>query len=167
MSNDEWFVYIHIHLPLFFFFFFFLFFFFFICFVYFPFYLSFFFFLMRILAWSYRDRDHDRKVASSNPWRSGGRIFFSRVNFVCWLLFGVCFTPVLLQWHVKDPSHSAKIAGGRLHINTLTPLTQQNLCWLTVPLFRQSVGTYPETSSDATCQGTFSQLSRLAGPLCA
>ena len=25
----------------------------------------------------------DRKVASSNPWRSGGRIFFFRVDFVC------------------------------------------------------------------------------------
>ena len=27
---------------------------------------------------------HDRKVVSSNPGRSGGRILFSRVNFVCW-----------------------------------------------------------------------------------
>ena len=25
----------------------------------------------------------DRKVASSNPGRSGGRIFFSRANFLC------------------------------------------------------------------------------------
>ena len=28
-------------------------------------------------------RTRDRKVSSSNPGRSGGRIFFSRVNFVC------------------------------------------------------------------------------------
>ena len=28
-------------------------------------------------------RTRDRKVVSSNPGRSGGRIFFSRVNFVC------------------------------------------------------------------------------------
>ena len=28
-------------------------------------------------------RTRDRKVASSNTGRSGGRIFFSRVNFVC------------------------------------------------------------------------------------
>ena len=28
-------------------------------------------------------RTRDRKVASSNPGRGGGRIFFSRVNFVC------------------------------------------------------------------------------------
>ena len=30
-----------------------------------------------------RVRTRDRKVASPNPGRSGGRIFFSRVNFVC------------------------------------------------------------------------------------
>ena len=40
---------------------------------------------------------HDQKVASSNPGKSGERIFFSRVNFVCWLLLGVCATPVLPQ----------------------------------------------------------------------
>ena len=34
-------------------------------------------------------RTRDRKVASSIPGRSGGRIFFCRVNFVCSLLFGV------------------------------------------------------------------------------
>ena len=32
--------------------------------------------------------------------------------------------PVLLQWHVKDPGHSAKSAGGRLHLNMHTPLTR-------------------------------------------
>ena len=58
----------------------------------------------------------DRKVASSNPGRSGGRIFFSRVIFVCWLLFGVRSNPVLPQWHIKDPGHSAKSTGGRLHL---------------------------------------------------
>ena len=31
-------------------------------------------------------RTGDRKVAGSNPCRSGGRIFFSRVNFLCWLI---------------------------------------------------------------------------------
>ena len=51
---------------------------------------------------------HDRKVASSNPGRSSGRIFFSRINFVGCLLFGVCSNHVLLQWHAKDPGHSAK-----------------------------------------------------------
>ena len=36
---------------------------------------------------------HDRKVVGSNPWRSGGRIFFSRVKFLCWLLFRYPFHP--------------------------------------------------------------------------
>ena len=34
--------------------------------------------------------------------------------------------PVLPQLHVKDPSHSAKSAGGRLHQNMHTPLTKQS-----------------------------------------
>ena len=95
------------------------------------------------------------KVANSNPSRSGGRFFFSRVNFVCWFIFAVHSTPVLLQQHVKkNPSHSAKSAGGRLHLNTHTPLTQQSWSGLTKPLSRHSVGIYPETSSHTTHQGT-------------
>ena len=31
-------------------------------------------------------QSHDQKIASSNPGRSCGIIFFSRVNFVCWLI---------------------------------------------------------------------------------
>ena len=51
------------------------------------------------------------------------------------------FHLVLPSWHVKDHGHCAKSAGGRLHINVHTPLTQQ--CWsgLTM-LSRHSVGTY-------------------------
>ena len=37
----------------------------------------------------------DWKVLSSNPIRINRRIFFSRVNFLCWLVFGVCSTPML------------------------------------------------------------------------
>ena len=33
----------------------------------------------------------DQKVAGLNPCCSGGRIFFSRVNFLCWLLFQYLF----------------------------------------------------------------------------
>ena len=113
----------------------------------------------------------DRKVASSNPGRIGGRIFFPRVNFVCWLLFGVRSTPVLPQWHVKDPGHSAKSAGGRLHLNTHTPLTQRSRSGLTRPLSRHYVGTYRETSSHATRHWTLghSRLSSLShyGPILA
>ena len=32
--------------------------------------------------------------------------------------FGIRSTPVLPQYHVKDPGHSAKRAGGRLQLNT-------------------------------------------------
>ena len=70
-------------------------------------------------------RTRHRKVASSNPGRSGGRIFFCRVGFVSRLLFGVRSTLVLPQLHVKDPGHSANSAGGRLHQNTHTPLTNE------------------------------------------
>ena len=41
----------------------------------------------------------------------------SWVNVVCWLLFSVRSTLMLPQSHVKDPGHSAKSAGGRLHLN--------------------------------------------------
>ena len=106
-----------------------------------------------IACWLKR-RTRDRKVSSSKPGRSGGRIFFSRVNFVCRLLFGVRSTPVSPQWHVKDPGHSARSAGGRLHLNMHTPLTQQSRSGLTMPLSRHSVGTYQQTGSHATRHGT-------------
>ena len=35
--------------------------------------------------------------------------------------FGICSSPVLPQWHIKDPGHSAKSAGGRLQLNTHAP----------------------------------------------
>ena len=84
-------------------------------------------------------RTRDRKVASSNPGRSSGRIFFSRVNFVCLLVFGVRSTAVLPQWHVKDPGYSAKSGGDRLHLNTHTPLTQRSRKEPTIPLCRHLV----------------------------
>ena len=45
-----------------------------------------------IAQWLER-RTRDWKVAGSNPCWSGGRIFFSRVNFLCWLLFRYPFQP--------------------------------------------------------------------------
>ena len=61
---------------------------------------------------------------------------------------------MLLQWHVKDPGHSAKSAGGKLHLNTHAPLTHQSWSGLTILLSRQSVGFCQEMSSHATRQGT-------------
>ena len=105
-------------------------------------------------------RTRDQTVASSNPSRSGWRILFSRVNLVCWLLFGVRSTPVLPQWHVKDPGYSVNSAGGRLHLNTDTPFTQWSRGRLTGPLCRHTVGTYYNTSGN-----TRPQSSQLAEPL--
>ena len=45
-----------------------------------------------IAQWLER-RTRDWKVAGSNPCWNGGRIFFSRVNFLCWLLFRYPFHP--------------------------------------------------------------------------
>ena len=46
---------------------------------------------------------HDRKVAGSNPCWSSGRIFFSRVNFLCWLLFWYPFHPRAIAVACKRP----------------------------------------------------------------
>ena len=62
--------------------------------------------------------------------------------------------PVLPQWHAKDPGHSAKSVGCGLHLNTHTSLTQRTRSRLTMPLCKHSVGTYQETNSHATSQGT-------------
>ena len=72
---------------------------------------------------------------------------------------------VLLQWQVKDPSHSAKSAGGRLHLNTLTPLTQQSQSELTM-LSRHSIGTYQGNELTHNSSGiTGPQSSQLSEPL--
>ena len=109
----------------------------------------------RVACWL-ECRTCDQKVVSSNPCRSDRRIFFSTVNFVCWLFFCVCSTPVLPLWHIKDPGHSVKSAGGSLHLNTHTPLTQQSWSGLTMLQSRHRVGTCQETNSHATHQGTLS-----------
>ena len=48
-------------------------------------------------------RIHDQKVVGSNPCRSGGWIFFSRVNFLCWLLFWYPFHPCVTAVAHKRP----------------------------------------------------------------
>ena len=78
---------------------------------------------VRIAQWVERWARGGRKVTGSNSGRSGGRIFFSRVNFLYSFFFGVRSTSFLPQWHVKDPGHSAEIAGDWVHLNTRTPLT--------------------------------------------
>ena len=55
-----------------------------------------------IAQWLER-RTRDWKVAGSNPCWSGGRIFFSRVNFLCWLLFRYPFHPRVTAVARKRP----------------------------------------------------------------
>ena len=73
--------------------------------------------------------------------------------------------PLLLQWHIKDPRHSAKSAGGRFHLTTHTPLTQRCRSGLTV-LSRHSVGTYQGHELTRNSSGNARpQLFYLAEPL--
>ena len=52
---------------------------------------------------------HDWKVVGSNPCRGGGRIFFSRVNFLCWVLFQYPFHPcVTVVAHKRSQSFCQK-----------------------------------------------------------
>ena len=53
-------------------------------------------------------RTRDRKVVGSNPCWSGGRIFFSRVNFLCWLLFRYPFHPRVTAVARKRPRSSCQ-----------------------------------------------------------
>ena len=54
----------------------------------------------------------------------GGGSFSSPELTFCVDYYSMSAPPVLSQWHVKDPDHSAKSAGGRLHLNTHASLTQ-------------------------------------------
>ena len=101
-------------------------------------------------------RTCDQKVESLNPGRSGGRSFFSKNQPCVLTLYRCLFRPRYTGVAHKRPrSFCQKCRWHVTPINTHTPLTQQSRCGLTLPLSRHSVGTYPETSSHATCQGTF------------
>ena len=69
--------------------------------------------LVYIILCTYRmcseHQTHDQKVASLNPGRSSGRIFFSRVHLVCWLLFGVRSTPHYCSGKKKTPGIWPKV----------------------------------------------------------
>ena len=105
------------------------------------------------------------RFASSNPGRSDGRYFYTRVK-VCRLFLGVRSTPVFLQWHVKDPGHSTNSAGGRLHLNTHTPLTQRSRSGLTMPLVQAWFGNLSANQGKRnSSENTRPQSSQLAEPL--
>ena len=118
-----------------------------------------------IACWLQR-RTRGWQVASSNPGRSGGRIFFSRVNCVCWLLFSVRSTPVLPQWHVKDPGHSAKKCKWQVtptHAYTRDPSKSE---WADYTAVQAECGSLSGNELTRNSSGsTRSQSSQLAEPL--
>ena len=76
------------------------------------------------------------------------------------------FHPVLPQWHEKDPGHSARSAGGRLHFNTHISLTQRSWRGLTM-LSRRNVTTYQENELTGNSSGNThpTDVSQFAEPL--
>ena len=78
--------------------------------------------------------------------------FSSPESTLCADSDSVSVSPPVTAVALKDHSHSAKSADGRLHLNMHTTLTQQSQSGLTMPLSRQSVETYPKTSSHETRQ---------------
>ena len=107
-------------------------------------------------------RTHDRKVASSNPGRSGGSFLLQ--SQLCVLTLIRCpFHPCVTAVARKRPRTFCHSAGGRLHPHMRTPLTQRSPSGLTM-LSRNSMGTYSKTSSLATRRGTqnHSRLSSLS-----
>ena len=76
-------------------------------------------------------RTRDRKVASSNPGRSGRRIFFSKINFLCWLLHGVRSTTRVTAVARKRPRSFCQKCRWQLNPNTQTSLTYEvGVGWL-------------------------------------
>ena len=108
---------------------------------------------------------HDWKVASLNPCRSGRRMFFSRVNFVCCLLFSVRSTPELPWWHIKDPGHCQKCRWQVTpkHMYTLDPSKSE---WADYATVQAECGNLSGNELTRNSSGnTGSQSSQLARPL--
>ena len=80
-----------------------------------------FFSFLVFFFFSQERRTYDRNAARSNLDRSWGRIFFSIVNFVCWLLIRCPFHPNVTAVARKRPPSFCQSAGGRLHECTLDP----------------------------------------------
>ena len=73
---------------------------------------------------------------------------------------------MLPQLQVKDPGHSSKSAGGRLHLNTHIPLDQTKLEWADCAPVQAECGNL--SGNELTCNSsgnTRLQSSQLAEPL--
>ena len=78
-----------------------------------------------------------RKVAGSNPCWSGGIIFFSTVNFLCWLLYRYSFHPRVTAVARKRPrSFCQKCSYTRIH---LTYVALHEVTWCIVVWCTQNV----------------------------
>ena len=76
----------------------------------------------------------DRKITSSNPSRSGRRIFFSRVNFLCWLLLLVCSTSCYPTGIEKTPVSLPKVQLAGYTLLCLRPWpSKATVGWLCCP----------------------------------
>ena len=73
-----------------------------------------------ITQWLER-RTRNRKFAGSNPCWSGGRIFFSKVNFLCWVLFRYPFHFRVTAVAHKRPRSFCQKYRWQLQLNTHTP----------------------------------------------
>ena len=58
----------------------------------------------------------DRNVAGSSPGGSGERIFFSRVNFLCWILFRYPFQPRVTAVARKRPRSLCQKGGWQVTV---------------------------------------------------
>ena len=125
------------------------------------------FVLLLLLRWDsllVECRTRDGKVASLKPGRSSRGIFFSRVNFLCWLLFGVRSTPHVTTVACKRPQSFCQKCIWQVKPKHMYTLTQQSRSGLTMLLSRHSEETYQEMSSHAAHQGTlgYSHLSSMS-----
>ena len=87
-----------------------------------------------IAQWLER-RTRDWKVAGSNPCWSGGRIFFSRVNFLCWLLFRYAFHPrvtAVARKRSRPFCQKVQVAGYRWTRIHLTYVALHEVTWCMV-----------------------------------
>ena len=100
-----------------------------------------------LLVWAWDSRSKGCEFESRQGWWKN----FLLHSQLCVLTLILCpFHPCVTAVACKRPRSFCKNAGGRLHLNTHTPLTHWSQSGLTMLLSRQSVEIYQETSSHAT-----------------
>ena len=105
-------------------------------------------------------------VTSSNPSRSGGRIFISRANFVWWLLFSVRSTPHVTVVAGKRPRSFCQKCRWQVtqkYVYTLDPLKSE---WADYAVVQAECGNLSGNELIHNSSGnTWSQSSQLTEPL--